>query len=823
MSFDIVSVGGTGQWFLFQLALHRLQQPEFPLPRRLWVVDRDFNLNDRTGLAATMSADFNRAWGATPTKPNPVDFNQQWCRPALPHNGAQNVATWLGPAISRDVAHAALTERERTTLVERGFHALPRLAAAWASMHGFEGLSVKNVGGTLLPECFSDAELHDGGNVPLVIVGSLAGGTGAGLLPYLFRQARRGEPQSWKRPVVIIAVLPWFNPERGTVVGQSVTWEDSCRNTSYGIRALFRVMRTLQASAASTTGNSWTRCVFAGPALELAELQAPELPQICQERSLVAPVIRSLVQSLPALIADTSAVAQQRPFETGTVQVPSGKYNDGSGVEIEVPIERIANAYAALRAEELSKFPLRQAASALGGVQRVGGLGRVLRDTVVTVSAAPGENVGRFFESFSARLMARRQALVSDIPLAFSATAATEHKWMIEDIDATMTSGAEQRRLLVVADCAKSDQRSVDNQAREAADLLAAVLQRHAADLFVSHPDKAEKRLHHVKIGRRRLLASHPNRIVEATGNPAFCPFNAEALEEEESQLASVYATAGGMAAAFQSRSYATYLSAAHVLDGRIRGLMPGHDAYQIPKLQDALLLWRAAINGLLTRKAVDGARLAEIARTESLLQDFPHFAIYEFEGKVVGFSSADHGFVPHVDWIEDPIHAGPMSDLKARLEQRLDRDATADQDILYAFAHDTLGKAQVPPVSDPPWAKLLKAAKSAPPDVASVLPAQTFGGFVIHLRSTPGAAAVAYQLPLKVDAAKLTRVLSAAEQFPRFLPIRTEEQGIHVVAFDPFGGAPQDVCHFERAGGQNQFIAIDHACLDRAARAVCG
>jgi len=56
MSYEVLAVGGSGQWFLLELYCRIVRDPAFPRPQAVWVVDPDWvpstpTEEDKRGLA----------------------------------------------------------------------------------------------------------------------------------------------------------------------------------------------------------------------------------------------------------------------------------------------------------------------------------------------------------------------------------------------------------------------------------------------------------------------------------------------------------------------------------------------------------------------------------------------------------------------------------------------------------------------------------------------------------------------------------------------------------------------------------------------------
>ena len=653
MTYDLLAVGGTGQWFLLDLVLRVGQQEgagPIELPKKCWVADRDFELTEPEGVASTLNTEYNRL--------KRVHFPDCVAKPAL-QKDVKQIRRLPDLTLESDLLYPALTFEERETEVDRGFHALPRLAATWVSMHGFhETKATAEVAGQYLPSCFTDKNLFATDSGPLVIVGSLSGGTGAGLLPYLFRQARRGDPQNWQRPIVLIAVLPWFNPEE--VREKKITWNDVCLNASFGVRALFRVMRALRAKAVpDPPGSAWTRCVFTGPDLDVTSSQGPYDPKTRVREGSVAPVMRSLVLTLPRLVAEPNAQIARPPFEFGAIQIQTAFYTpdtDKPG-RMELSVDEAANAYAALRARTLADEPWQNASWAPGRITRIGGLGRTLGGSLVlsvSMSVKDKDLRQHFFEGFSSSLKKYSDLHLDRITNGeFSVTKASELHSIIQNVDSEATK-KDRSSLAIKGDLKNLSPEEAKIKGKESADIIFKILQRDASRCFGENPTGAAKRMKRLTVKSRRLLPSSSDVIGDAGIFPDFCPFSIIDETAESNSLSNKYATEARLGTALQSRSYATLLSLSHVLADRIEAYEgePSADT----KLSHLILLWRAALHGKLERKPLADRRKNEANLTESMQLDFPEPVLFSVNGIALGFSSADVGFVPHADWLEDGV-----------------------------------------------------------------------------------------------------------------------------------------------------------------------
>jgi hypothetical protein len=336
MAFDLAVFGGTGQWVLLEFLLRHLRGETVELPENVWIVDPH-----QPDVARSLPAQLR-------------SVEERAGRPSLrirPTRDARLTTTLdsvlddeLKPPAQyeqlRQLLSSAATVYERSYSTERGFFALPRLAASWIALAGFE----------TPPPFLEDLYLEAAGN-PLIITGSLAGGTGSGLIPQVLLRTRAKSPDHWKRTVIVQAILPWFNPELGSAAGtgDTVKWAQCERNAADGVRALKRIMNDIAVRApGGQLDLPETLCSVAGIPPEVAERTAPPEHQQVASSGVTPPFIRAVGDSLLHLaeerVAEATAAVEKVVFGPATLAVPRGSAND--------PLARRLRGAAAPRTEQ---------------------------------------------------------------------------------------------------------------------------------------------------------------------------------------------------------------------------------------------------------------------------------------------------------------------------------------------------------------------------------------------------------------------------------------------------------------------------------------
>lgn len=851
MSFDLVVVGGTGQWLLLELCMRqRRLQKKADFPENIWLIDRDLGpvnqepANSREATSDHLARVLARELEATDARlgaHNRYLLSRIACQPEV--GEATHLQAMLSVPEELDVTWAATTQQERNTDVRQGFYALPRLSAIWTSIQGFRGQ--QDVVLNRLPTFLDPAYLGPAGLAPrpLVVVGSLSGGTGAGLLPYLYQRLRDTPAQTWRRPVVIVAVLPWFTPPaQAGGQFQTITWERCCRNASAGIKALYRITRDLRLRALEAGRNELpaelppTTCVLAGPPIGLAastpvtDLQ----PSDAVERGFIAPTIQILADALPDLIDAGRTQDQRQRFSFGTLQTRFLRKKTGLDRQVAqdlLPLHSAGSYRAALQAQAVAGVDFEHAAHVsrfgpLGNIQQVSGLGRSVGGMVLSAALARREQTQRFLEAFTSRLRQRASELNDVFNLEVSPSAASNLPMIFRELDEVL---ADSRLQLWTEGDVKDGK--ADIRGPSAANVIFEAL------LQVNDGQETSYRVFRSEgydIEVRRFLPLHPEQADKDSTRTSFHALPG-ALNDagEVEELAELYAKEGKLGVEeCDSKSYATFLGTAHVASDLTRTLKPGHPPDANHPLRKALPLWRGFLHGLLETAEVGATRYSQILLTEGTLDSTRTFServeqvvftrqLGERRVQVaLGVVSAELGFVPHTDLMETAIPPKELASAFEELERRLaqvEPEVTRDYQVLAAFARHYLPN---PSSADlPPWFRLLTSLCSSYPqreEIESWLYTRAVPSRSLRLQLAARELPAEVFLPLRLDRAEVARVLAAEGQ-------DLIAANGSIIEFKPFAnGQAQPLLRFGKiAGGGRRILWLDHAAVARAASAV--
>ncbi len=855
MSFDLVVVGGTGQWLLLELCLRLERSPDpaksMDFPENVWLVDRDLGpLNQLTAgnasrdhLSTVLQARLQEA-SRLRKADNHYSLSRIACQPAMGRES--NLGSLLSDPKETDIAWVATTQLERNTDVRQGFYALPRLSAIWTSIQGFEGQPPAVIAG--VPGFLTPASLAPAGPAtrPIVVVGSLAGGTGAGLLPFLYQRLRDAPVAEWRRPVVIVAILPWFMPpaEAGGQF-QTISWTRCCRNACSGIKALHRISCDLRRRALEAGEQELppelppTTCVLTGPSIEEAKATPVERidPTGAGQRGFISPIIQMLADALPELIDQGRPQDQRQRFSFGTLQARFLRVASASRLPAAsdlVSLHAAGTYWAALRAQAVATMDLEHAAHlsrhgalALSGVQQVSGLRRSLGPMVLSAVLARRELTRTFLQSFAARLSRRAADLRAALDSRVSASAAGNLPAIFEELD-NILEKQDRERLWKSADVKDGE---AEKRGTDAADLVFAALLRTSDQARSS----GDLRAGGYTVEVRRLLPLHADQTDLGAEGVSFhgLPGVFESAAEVEA-LAEIYAREGELGVEeCDSRSYATFLGTAHVAADLAATLRVGHPPDDQHPLRCAIPLWRGFLHGLLELSpAQPPLRRGQIVLSEGSL-DAPRAFGPRFESIVIrmpqaatgrpvalGVAAAALGLVPHTDLLETPTPPDKLDEAFAELEARLAKiepDRTSDYRVLASFARHHLQRSQG---YLPPWYRLLTSLcpdYPRPGEIASWLYSCTLPGRSLPLQLAPGDMPVEVFLPLRLDRAAVAAILAAAEQEDFFV---SSSSGID---FQPFAGGDRvPLLRFVRANGEvRRIVWRDVAEIAKAATAV--
>ena len=254
MSYDVVMVGGSGAQF--GLALYECLGLGFvELPNQLFVVDADkgfvAKLEEANKAFAEQVVEFkNHVAGDAKQVKLPA------LRPWAPYGDRAKPKFTVLDLIDANplsrLGQICLTEDEATYSIHEGLFGMAKLGgvivADRAAQARVAAAGVEARGGVSgFPEALVRAlgDNQPNSPLPIVIAGSVAGGTGAGFIAPLVRAIRMSASCA-QRPVHVFAFLPWFElPSASDDIGPSN--KRMAQNASQGIRFLQDVIAEVQA------------------------------------------------------------------------------------------------------------------------------------------------------------------------------------------------------------------------------------------------------------------------------------------------------------------------------------------------------------------------------------------------------------------------------------------------------------------------------------------------------------------------------------------------------------------------------------------------
>lgn len=736
MSYEVLAVGGSGQWFLLELCCWIARDPAFQRPQAVWVVDPDWvpstpSEEDKRGLAWVVQRSLDEL-GIPATS----------VRPELER--ARTMEEW----VNRDRDHLAaicITDQEIQTSFEEGFYARPRLAAMCASV----GRLVQSQSHQPVPLLDDRDQESPAGNLgtpgpALLVVGSLMGGTGAGLLPYFAQRLRRNPAREWKRQVVIAALLPWFNPELAR--GSTVRWVDCCLNANRGVQALQDVHEELLGRLRAVNGHDLayaghTRFLLLGDPLAAAKARNPQslAPLERKDAGTIDGVLARLVEAIPQLLStppneqDEQLAEKKVHWQTLLQAVARPRRDAGAlppGAAPERPLAEIASQVAALRAKSLSTA---------GGSERiwlgrlfvpVSGYGEVLGG-VLRSAALGGPAAGReMYTEFTRQLgQLASRARGTDGGLLQPDVAPTllaDQGAAIKELDRAIPDRATRKRLWTLMD-GKRSEADREDKARTSASLVFRALLR-AAD--TRGPDALATFLGEGREWGWSPLLPVDVRIPPGAVTSRLSTYGIPAQATVD-VLRRLRVEAGADDEDCRSMAYARWFGSAHVLEERVEAPellsvspRPGSARHR------ALMMWCAASRGLLTLAPVPPGQLTGVDVTEgpTWRDKFgePRLVRLREGGPTIGLFLANLGFVPRAEVVE---HGRPFS-----LDEVLKSGSGAiseDLERVRAWAEFQCMEVLGHP---PPWYRLLTAGHRQPEAAARTLPADCVAGMRVLL-----------------------------------------------------------------------------------------
>ena len=848
MSYDLVVIGGSGQWVLLEICLRRLQDAGFPFPEGLWIVDTDTARDDDgERLPATLRTQLAHAFEAE--KRRQCSFETCLVRPRIPE-GQATIRKLLGGDLG--LIEAALTSGEREPEVTAGFYARPRLAATWVAVAGFD-VPTGGLSPPFLDRDFLSA--NNGIHRPLVLIGSVAGGTGAGILPQILLRCRREVPVgNWKRPVVAVAILPWFNPElgRGGAQGAQRITRDECNaNAAGSVRALREVVSRIEHRAQQAIAQHEdnvelasvppTTCCFVGPPKSWAERTPPPVPMVKDSDHATDPFIAALVDYLPVLTRGLppEAMPTRSRGMIGSLVVPRANvppdwkgpiWCDGLPDALAAR-ERLRNQQVEHRqwvdadvGKRLDVLAQQDYKGAIDGFfARVRAYGSVLRTILLAArSSKNGDGIRLFCETLATEFARRSGELTHgtpDQPGVHHQLEAT-----VEALDLHVSTVTSAEKLARKAACTDKHFTPADLKARvrDLVDDLCAIL-RSAHEHTTPAPSKQIDEAEAPSSTQDYVLLvdaakSHDGNvdlsIAEPGGGVRVQSWNSTQVDV----LSAWYKSP--VSGECDSRSQATTLSLASAL----AELVPRAEALaRVPAsaspLGHSVTLWRAALRGLLSVRPIQNQDLHRgyYGKTEELEQNFGSelclVCARSEPGVLLGFASAEFGFVPNADLVDRGGAARPgqqAQDTEARqLRETFDgvtaalTDDAGDYEILRAFALFHVGSLGFQAFESwPAWARLLAGLAAAPQSqerAKALLSEGTVPSLQVELKIASGGNDLLIRpapVPRRFDAGileALRRVNAGQGRAPKFFSHR--EDGIDDLVsrwcFDPFGDRP--------------------------------
>ena len=765
MPYDLLAVGGTGQCVLLELLFRAERSTRTGiLPRKVWILDRE---TDTWGSAIT-SQTKEIDQGSRP------DGEFAIVKPAVPKNAStETMSMVLGgsfepppkklPGLVARVLAEGLTPPEWTQAIEEGFFALPRLAAAW---FGTVGLEIK---AEFLTPAYLTVEI-DGGPVPLFVVGSIAGGTGAGLLPSLLHSLRLSVPTLWRREVWFFPFLPYFNPRKGQRADERINLEQCRWNAAHAIQELEREQslihsRTVAAVPQEADRNNvpLTAISFIPPMVapnELGDVSPPEPALVCGRKSFGGEIERG-VDHLLAVDAYRANPQQHIPgavdrrIHFGVMQFPgasaAGRIAGGDREYADFGRNGAVAEMTRTMHEELRAK--RDRAQSLPGVIAAHGFGATLAGILhaQALSTGKGRTARRsdFWKTFDARTEERCAQLAE---LVEGIHPHTDVDVVLKAIDESWKDEARRaRRLLALAD--SNDERAGAKLSDRLIDGLLGAKEGEASSLLLNAPHDT--------------FAPPTGGLGPVTTTFAQAPvFGEFALPAEAANLLARRWRPADDPHAFHGSSWAKLMGHAHAYAAYVRDTAAGGGAptVQTP-LGVAWLLWKAAVAGLLTFEEWPISTSNPPERWQEAEEwdaDFGgHLILLSFGGVAVGFSSADMGIVPAAQLSDKPLNArwNPNANAAAALValqdaiQKIERVRLGKgQDSIAAVLHDFASfKARQPEI---PWAKTLsfEALPGGQDPPGTVLRRSSIPSRRLWLRPALGQSPVEIQIPLLLD-----------------------------------------------------------------------
>ena len=438
-SYLFYGVGGTGAWALLHLVLRRAAQEDAGLKG-----DGLIDLPEQAVLIDQASSDSTHIIKAIRSVPcgNNLIIHQVRVRTGQRLVDCNAVGGAPLPGAESAICHSGLLRRrelERDT--SKGFFGQPRLTAHWIRLNGIEitqpvnapkpqwvvdinnnapryGVRTAPVGGQL-------------GAESCIVVGSVAGGTGAGLLPGLLKElggASSPPGAQWHYHLHVVALYPWFAVQDGPGLP---TAERLLSNAARGVEALYRGLESLdERFAAGAAPTHATTVTVLGDRGIKAPAQLPLSPSSdatkAVDRRSVAPIFDSVVETLRHHLTPPEEIApeERRPAMVVSSAATAVRTDAAAGANgrqlTATSVRRIIAAHRAMVVADEARVPLRSATMLFGiplggAIQRPSGLGDALGQVVLGAARAGGRRARVVLDAMVRRLKDHANTVFNDL------------------------------------------------------------------------------------------------------------------------------------------------------------------------------------------------------------------------------------------------------------------------------------------------------------------------------------------------------------------------------------------------------------------------
>lgn len=723
-TYELVLVGGTGLLFGQEVfLLHRLRPEEVRPPSRIVFVDGSTDPeNERLSVL--------RRWAAE------CETTVEHLRPFTGDGHMTLGNFWSEKAEHPLLLEAALTAKEVRIPFERGFFADPKLSAtAMTATRAVDDILARLA--------------RHPGCAHRVLCGSLAGGTGAGGLPLLTRRLRLGDDPSRKPPghdglhLHVLAFLPWFNAypegkgpaEEGTL---RADWDCCLRNARGGVRSLLDIAcRTAEAEHREAVKSRDDKAPLARAVetnvllvgVDLARARTKEPPATPDEESgwkktwTLHPLLRRAATAMVSLLQPRPDQEHRQGVRFGALCAPAEAVHPDADMHT---VRRCG----ADALEALSMWPLGDLASTFG-IGRLDDLPPLLGDMATAAFAVewekrPKELLSMVSGRWAERAVVLRREASEEVPPGATSVQQRDyrelHRALSTDSISTRSVTALRRRLL-----SSIAQRPVDSDARrKKAEGLADDVEEHVQAYFARATLAPRAAFPGGEGGvdkKASWVALFPLGLSNAPEGPTvpLCQ-----IRVGESGLSTVVDASALQAlqeiltkpAFLYSRPFASPLGIVEAMLDLFEDR--GAAAPASAEAQEVILLWRAAIHGLLELlpPTPHDNRVLHESGSSHLT---PRGYALSYKEVVIGFTAASLGFVPHVEAVdqERSVEAdrSRVTERFKELRERLAPSEAEDKAVVRQFL-ETIERGR----RIPWWVKLLdgwSAGTEAPRDRA--------------------------------------------------------------------------------------------------------